>query len=82
MNMDIEKIATPRTDAAQFGTGRVTVDFAKQLERELYLAKRQRDRAMFLIERSAKAHQDLAWFDDIEELKAKIVEMEGQDHEF
>lgn len=26
---------TPRTDAAQFGTGRVSVDFARQLEREL-----------------------------------------------
>ena len=26
---------TPRTDDAQFGTGRVSVDFARQLEREL-----------------------------------------------
>ena len=26
---------TPRTDEAQFGTGRVSVDFARQLEREL-----------------------------------------------
>ncbi len=25
---------TPRTDEAQFGTGRVSVDFARQLERE------------------------------------------------
>ena len=26
---------TPRTDEAQFGTGRVSVDFARKLEREL-----------------------------------------------
>jgi hypothetical protein len=26
---------TPRTDEAQFGTGRVSVDFARTLEREL-----------------------------------------------
>jgi len=32
---------TPRTDEAQFGTGRVSVDFARQLERELnYCQKR------------------------------------------
>ena len=29
---------TPRTDEAQFGTGRVSVDFARQLERELTAA--------------------------------------------
>ena len=29
---------TPRTDEAQFGTGRVSVDFARQLERELAAA--------------------------------------------
>ena len=29
---------TPRTDEAQFGTGRVSVDFARQLERELNAA--------------------------------------------
>lgn len=28
-------IDTPRTDDAQYGTGRVTLDFARQLEREL-----------------------------------------------
>ena len=30
---------TPRTDEAQFGTGRVSVDFARQLERELNAAQ-------------------------------------------
>lgn len=30
---------TPRTDEAQFGTGRVSVDFARTLERELTAAK-------------------------------------------
>ena len=29
---------TPRTDEAQFGTGRVSVSFARQLERELNAA--------------------------------------------
>ena len=29
---------TPRTDEAQFGTGRVSVDFARRLERELNAA--------------------------------------------
>ena len=29
---------TPRTDEAQFGTGRVSVDFARKLERELNAA--------------------------------------------
>ena len=29
---------TPRTDEAQFGTGRVSVEFARQLERELNAA--------------------------------------------
>jgi hypothetical protein len=29
---------TPRTNEAQFGTGRVSVDFARQLERELAAA--------------------------------------------
>ena len=31
-------VDTPRTDEAQFGTGRVSVDFARQLERELNAA--------------------------------------------
>jgi hypothetical protein len=35
---------TPQTDEAQFGTGRVSVDFARRLERELVEAREQRDR--------------------------------------
>ena len=31
-------VDTPRTGEAQFGTGRVSVDFARQLERELNAA--------------------------------------------
>ena len=31
-------VDTPRTDEAQFGTGRVSVDFARTLERELNAA--------------------------------------------
>jgi hypothetical protein len=34
---------TPETDAAQFGTGRVSVDFARRLERERDEARVQRD---------------------------------------
>ena len=36
---------TPRTDEAQFGTGRVSVDFARRLERELAAVTEQRDEA-------------------------------------
>ena len=32
---------TPRTDEAQFGTGRVSVSFARQLERELTAANQR-----------------------------------------
>ncbi len=32
-------VDTPRTDEAQFGTGRVSVSFARQLERELNSAQ-------------------------------------------
>jgi predicted aldo/keto reductase-like oxidoreductase len=45
---------TPRTDEAQFGTGRVSVDFARQLERELAAAnakvKRLEEAGDWLIE--------------------------------
>ena len=34
---------TPRTDDAQFGTGRVSVNFARQLERELNEARENLD---------------------------------------
>jgi hypothetical protein len=32
---------TPRTDEARFGTGRVSVDFARTLERELNAANKR-----------------------------------------
>jgi hypothetical protein len=35
---------TPQTDEAQFGTDRVSVDFASRLERELIFVTEQRDR--------------------------------------
>jgi|694.fasta_scaffold17186_13 hypothetical protein len=34
MSAEKDKSPTPETDAAQFGTGRVSVDFARKLERE------------------------------------------------
>jgi hypothetical protein len=34
---------TPRTDEAQWGTGKVTINFARQLERELNEAKANAD---------------------------------------
>ena len=46
---------TPRTDEAQFGTGRVSVDFARRLEREL-------DAANERIKRLENAGNDLAWW--------------------
>ena len=36
---------TPRTNYAQYGTGRVSVEFAKTLERELAAVTEQRDEA-------------------------------------
>lgn len=33
--MEVEVSDTPRTDGAQWGTGKVTTDFAKSLEREI-----------------------------------------------
>ena len=38
---------TPRTDEAQFGTGRVSVDFARQLETELNEANRKLETIAF-----------------------------------
>jgi hypothetical protein len=50
---------TPRTDDAQFGTGRVSVDFARQLERELNVAN---DRIKRLEDRIHRA--SMAFFRD------------------
>ena len=48
-------IDTPRTDEAQFGTGRVSVDFARRLERELNAANER-------IMRLENAGNDLVWW--------------------
>ena len=45
---------TPETEDAQFGTGRVTVDFARRLERQRDEAMSQRDRLI----KAAKALVD------------------------
>ena len=51
-------VDTPRTDEAQFGTGRVSVSFARQLERELNTAnqriKRLEEAGDVLAQRSAQ----------------------------
>jgi hypothetical protein len=55
---------TPRTDEAQFGTGRVSVSFARQLERELNAAQQRIKRleeagdAIFLL---AEKHAPEYW---------------------
>jgi hypothetical protein len=55
MNTLRAEIPTPRTDAAKFGTGRVTVAFAKQLEREnIVLAEKLR--MVFLALERAGSH--------------------------
>ena len=55
---------TPRTDEAQFGTGRVSVSFACQLERELNAAN---DR----IKRLEEAGDEMAVYDLIPEQLAE-----------
>jgi len=55
---------TPRTDGAQFGTGRVSVNFACQLERELNAAN---DR----IKRLEEAGDEMAVYDLIPEQLAE-----------
>ena len=49
---------TPRTDEAQFGTGRVSVDFARRLERELNEANQ---RIKSLIEERDRANRLAEW---------------------
>ena len=46
---------TPQTDEAQFGTGRVSVDFARRLERELAAERALADRLAETIQ-SLPAH--------------------------
>ena len=53
---------TPQTDEAQFGTGRVSVDFARRLERELVEAREQRDRlAAIARELTAMIRVNVMW---------------------
>ena len=49
-------VETPRTDEAQYGTGRVSVSFARQLERELNAAN---DRIKRLEEENDAMRADL-----------------------
>ena len=54
-------VETPRTDEAQFGTGRVSVDFARTLERELDAANAEIER---MKQRLSDAKADAAsWHD-------------------
>ena len=55
---------TPRTDEAQVGTGRVSVSFARQLERELNAANER-------IKRMEEAGDNMAeWLEDMRNLGA------------
>jgi len=47
---------TPMTDEAQFGTGRVSVDFARRLERELNAANDRIKRLEDRIHRASMAY--------------------------
>ena len=60
---------TPETDAAQFGTGRVSVEFARRLERE-------RDEAR---EQNAKLREIAEWFAD--HFVDECYELPHEDHE-
>ena len=78
MNEMTTPIDTPRTDAAQWGHGKVTADFARQLERELNAATNQLDsiRAVFqhgADEENWKPGTSLA--QSVAELKAEVEEL-------
>ena len=63
-------VDTPRTDEAQFGTGRVSVDFARQLERELNAAN---DRIKHLIELGLETSEyGLTKYRELWEKEAKL----------
>jgi hypothetical protein len=60
---------TPETDAAQFGTGRVSVDFARRLERERDVARA--DMMRIIIERErwrVKAEEKWAMRKELEDV--------------
>jgi hypothetical protein len=50
--MTTELSETPETDAAQFGTGRVSVDFARRLERERDEAREENGKLRDVAERA------------------------------
>lgn len=49
---------TPETDEAQFGTGRVSVDFARRLERERNEAREENARLREVLQ---KSYESLTW---------------------
>ena len=59
---------TPRTDEAQYGTGRVSVDFARQLERELNAAnveiEEKRKDVVWLATEKAKLEERIKQLED------------------
>ncbi len=57
---------TPRTDEAQFGTGRVSVNFACQLERELNAANQRIKRLEEAGDYLCAAAAFMGWHDKIE----------------
>ena len=57
---------TPRTDEAQFGTGRVSVSFARQLERELNAANERIKRLEEAGDYLCAAAAFMGWHDKIE----------------
>ena len=57
---------TPRTDEAQFGTGRVSVNFACQLERELAAANDRIKRLEEAGDYLCAAAAFMGWHDKIE----------------
>ena len=76
---------TPRTDEAQFGTGRVSVSFARQLERQLNAANEriplliaERDTARRQADQKYKLREeflDLLGTNDVEQGVAAVREM-------
>jgi hypothetical protein len=64
-----DQTPTPETDAAQFGTGRVSVDFARRLERER--DESRADKMRIIIERErwrVKAEEKWAMRKELEEV--------------
>jgi DNA repair ATPase RecN len=49
---------TPETDAAQFGTGRVSVDFARRMERERAEAREKNARLREIISRANRDYDE------------------------